>query len=56
MDAEISDEWGRMSVPDPIPIVDVLMAATKARNMTFVTRNTADIERSGVQILSPFES
>lgn len=55
VDAEIADEWGRMSVPDPIPVVDGLMAATaKVRNMTFVTRNTADVKRTGVRVLNPF--
>lgn len=55
VDAEAADEWGRMSVPDPVPIVDGLMAATaKARGMTFVTRNTADVERTGVALLDPF--
>ncbi len=57
VDAETADEWGRMSVPDPIPIVDGLMAATaKVRGMTFVTRNTADVERTGVRVLNPFGS
>lgn len=55
VDAEAADEWGRMSVPDPIPIVDGLMAATaKVRGMTFVTRNTADVERTDVSLLDPF--
>lgn len=55
VDAEAADEWGRMSVPDPVPIVDGLMAATaKVRGMTFVTRNTADVERIGVALLDPF--
>lgn len=55
VDAEIADEWGRMSVPDPVPIVDGLMAATaKVRGMTFVTRNTVDVERTGVSLLDPF--
>lgn len=55
VDAEIADEWGRMSVPDPVPIVDGLMAATaKVRGMTFVTRNIADVERTGVALLDPF--
>jgi toxin FitB len=46
-----------MSVPDPVPIVDGLMAATaKVRGMTFVTRNTADVERTGVRLLDPFDS
>ncbi len=55
VDAEAAEEWGRMSVPDPVPIVDGLMAATaKVRGMTFVTRNTADVERTGVALLDPF--
>lgn len=52
---EAADEWGRMSVPDPVPIVDGLMAATaKVGGMTFVTRNTDDVERTGVALLDPF--
>jgi toxin FitB len=57
VDAEIADEWGRMSVPDPVPVVDGLMAATaKVRGMTFVTRNTADLQRTDVRVLNPFSS
>jgi toxin FitB len=56
VDAEAAEEWGRMSVPDPVSIVDGLMAATaKVRNMTFVTRNTADVARTGVRLLDPFD-
>lgn len=55
VDAETADEWGRMSVPDPVPIVDGLMAATaKVHGMTFVTRNTSDVERTDVSLLDPF--
>ena len=57
VDAEAAYEWGRMSVPDPVPIVDGLMAATaKVRGMTFVTRNTADVARTGARLLNPFDS
>lgn len=53
---EIAEEWGRINVRDYLPVVDGLMAATaKVWNMTFVTRNTADVERSGVRLLNPFE-
>ena len=32
------------------------MAATaKVRNMTFATRNTSDLARTGVRVLNPFE-
>ena len=55
IDLEAAEEWGRMNVPDPISTRDGLMAATaKVRNMTFVTRNTADVERTGVRLLNPF--
>ncbi|MDP9409643.1 MAG: type II toxin-antitoxin system VapC family toxin [Actinomycetota bacterium] len=57
VDAEVAEEWGRMNVPDPISIVDGLMAATaKVRNMTFVTSNTADVARTGARLLNPFDS
>ena len=56
VDAEAAEEWGCMNLPDPISIVDGLMAATaKVRNMTFVTRNTSDVARTGVRLLNPFD-
>jgi predicted nucleic acid-binding protein len=55
VDVGAAEEWGRMSVPDPVPVVDGLMAATaKVRDITFVTRNTADVERTGTRLLNPF--
>ena len=56
IDLEIAEEWGRMNAPDPISSRDGLMAATaKVRNMTFVTRNTSDVARTGVRLLDPFD-
>ena len=47
---------GRLSVPDPLPVIDGLLAASaKIRGWTLVTRNTADVARSGVALLNPFE-
>jgi predicted nucleic acid-binding protein len=55
IDRAISEEWGRMSVPDPLPVIDGLLAATaKVKGLTFATRNVADVERAGVEILDPF--
>jgi len=43
-------------VPDPLPVVDGLLAATaKIHGLTLVTRNTADVARTGVPLLNPFE-
>jgi len=55
VDRLAAEEWGRMNVPDPTPVVDGLLAATaKATGMTLVTRNVADIENTGVDYLDPF--
>jgi toxin FitB len=53
--AEVAEEWGRINVPDPVSSRDGLMAATaKVAGMTFVTRNTSDVERTGARLLNPF--
>jgi hypothetical protein len=53
--AAVAEEWGRLNVPDPLPVVDGLLAATaKAHNLTLVTRNTGHVERAGVPLLNPF--
>lgn len=53
---EIADRWGRLGVPDPLPVIDGLLAATAlVHGMTLVTRNVAHLERTGVQLLNPFE-
>lgn len=55
--AEVCEEWGRLNVPDPLPVIDGLMAATaKVRGWTFVTRNVADLARTGVGLLNPFDA
>jgi toxin FitB len=57
IDQTIAEEWGRMNVPDPLPVVDGLLAATaKVSGLAFATRNIADVEGTGVQLLDPFAS
>ena len=54
VDAEIADRWGSLNVPDPVPTVDGLLAATAlVHDMVLVTRNTRDVERTGVRLLNP---
>lgn len=51
----IADRWGRLNVPDPLPVIDGLLAATAiVHGLTLVTRNVPDIARSGVAWLNPF--
>jgi len=55
VDQAIAEQWGRFNVPDPLPMLDSLLAATASvHGMTLVTRNLKDIERTGVECLNPF--
>jgi predicted nucleic acid-binding protein len=57
VDRAIAEEWGRMSVPDLLPVVDGLLAATaRILGLTLVTRNVADVESTDVKLLDPFAS
>ncbi|MGH7565017.1 MAG: type II toxin-antitoxin system VapC family toxin [Gemmatimonadota bacterium] len=53
---DVAEEWGRWNVPDPISTIDGLLAATaRVHGLTLVTRNTGDLERTGVPLINPFE-
>jgi len=55
VDAAVADRSARVNVPDPLPVVDGLLAATAlVHGWTLVTRNTGDVERSGVAVVNPF--
>ena len=52
---EIAQEWGRLSAVRPIPPEDGLLAATaNVHRLTFVTRNTKNVQGLGVAILNPW--
>lgn len=51
----VAERWATISVPDPVPVVDGLLAATAIENgLTLATRNVVDIERTGVAWVNPF--
>jgi predicted nucleic acid-binding protein len=53
--AAVADRWGRLSLHQPLPVSDGLIAATALEHkLTVVTRNVADYQRSGVNVLNPF--
>jgi len=55
IDNAVADRWGRMNVPDPLPVIDGLLVATAmTHDLTLVTRNIRDIRRTGVKHLNPF--
>jgi toxin FitB len=55
VDATVAERWGELNVPDPLPVVDGLIAATaRVHGLTVVTRNSDDFKRAGVEVLNPF--
>ncbi|HYS34125.1 MAG TPA: type II toxin-antitoxin system VapC family toxin [Pseudonocardiaceae bacterium] len=53
--ADVAEVWGRLNVPDPVPVVDGLLAATAlVHGWTLVTRNVSDVASTGVRLLDPF--
>jgi predicted nucleic acid-binding protein len=55
IDAAVANRWGELNVPDPVPTVDGLLAATAlVHDLTLVTRNVRDVATTGVRWLDPF--
>jgi toxin FitB len=55
VDARVAEIWGRLNVPDPVPAIDGLLAATAlAHDLTLVTRNRRHVARTGVDVIDPF--
>jgi len=58
---KVAKQWGETqgiseSQGRPMPTIDGLIAATGlAHDLTVVTRNTADMQQSGVSLLNPWE-
>ena len=52
---EIGQRWALLSVPDPLPVIDGLIAATALEHdLTLVTRNVDDMKRTGAAVVNPF--
>jgi len=56
VDSLVATRSAQLHVPDPKPFRDILIAATAlVHGMTLVTRNIADVARTGVSLLNPWE-
>lgn len=56
VDVAVANRWGELNVPDPVPTVDGLLAATAlVHDLTLVTRNVRDVARTAVRVLDPFD-
>lgn len=55
VDRDVAEAWGYLMVPDPLPASDAFLAATAlVYGLTFVTRNTRDVESARIPLLNPF--
>ncbi len=52
----IAERWGRLGVPDPVPVIDGLLAATAlVHDLVLVTRKERDVRSTGVLVVNPFD-
>jgi predicted nucleic acid-binding protein len=57
IDQEVAEQWGRFNALTPLAVIDSLLAATaRVHRLTLVTRNLADVRRTGVDCLNPFSA
>jgi toxin FitB len=55
IDETVAETWALLGIPNPLPLIDGLLAATaKVHGLTLVTRNVGDIAAAGVSLLNPF--
>ena len=56
IDLDVAMAWAQLGVPDPVPVVDGLLAATAlTHDLILVTRNISDVTATGAQMLNPFD-
>lgn len=56
VDESVALRAARLHVPDPAPEMDALIAATAlVHDLTLVTRNVRDFQRTGVRLLNPWD-
>jgi len=54
VDTSVARIWGELSAGRSLPVIDTLIAATAmVHGLTLVTRNTHDVELTGVPVIDP---
>jgi hypothetical protein len=55
VDLDVARVWATLGVPDPLPVIDGLLAATaRCHGLTVVTRNVTHFRAAGVDVHNPF--
>jgi predicted nucleic acid-binding protein len=57
IDEPVAEAWALLGIPNPLPVIDGLLAATaKVHGLTLVTRNVADLAIASLSLLDPFSA
>jgi predicted nucleic acid-binding protein len=56
VEERIAEVWGTLGVPDAVPAIDGLLAATAiVHDLTVISRNLADLRRTTARLFDPFQ-
>jgi len=55
VDERVADQWGRIGLSQPLPVLDALLAATAfCHDLTLVSRDTRGFRNARIRLLNPF--
>lgn len=55
VDEKVADQWGRLGLPQPLPILDAFLAATAlVHGLTVISRDAEGFRNTGVTVINPF--
>ena len=55
VDAAVADQWGRLGLQQPLPVLDALLAATAlTHRLTVVSRDEKGFRNTGAPVINPF--
>jgi toxin FitB len=55
VDEKVADQWGRLGLQQPIPVLDAFLAATAlVHGLTMISRDEDGFRNTGVPVINPF--
>ena len=55
VDEKVADQWGRLGLRQPVPVLDAFLAATAmVHGLTVISRDEEGFRNTGVPVMNPF--
>ena len=55
VDERVAEQWGRLGLHQPVPVLDALLAATAlTHGLAMVSRDDSGFRNTGVRVINPF--